>query len=450
MSLEPAADSYPKSRYAWIVVSLLLIAYLFAVVDRQILNLMVQPIRRDLNISDTQISLLQGFAFVVTYGVVGVVMGRFVDRANRRMMIFFAMAIWCVATIFCGFAASFVQLLFLRMLVGVGEATLHPAAYSLIADYFPAGKRGRAMGIYTMGGFIGAGLAMIVGALAILATGSTTTHVPLIGAVPGWQAAFLYIGVPGIGLTMAMLFIREPARQERASQTGNSTNTFAFLRANALILTLMIFGISFNALANFSLISWTPTFFVRVFGWQPSSIGAVYGLILIGPGIAGILLSAWLSDRLARKGVEQSALLVSRVAVGLATLSVAFVGIAPNPTIALIALTWCTFLFAMPAGLAPVSIYQITPNEHRGQVIAIYMLVASLLGLGGGPTLVAMTNEFLFHQDASIGKAMAIVATVSAALCYLGITASSRYLTRAAKNSSGIGPVSSGHAAGPA
>ena len=423
-------SEYPSARYAWIVVSLLLAAYLFAVVDRQILNLMVQPIRQDLGITDTQISLLQGFAFVITFGLVGVVMGRFVDRGNRRMMIFFAMAIWCVATIFCGFAGSFIELFLLRMLVGVGEATLHPAAYSLIADYFPPERRGRAMGVYTMGGFIGAGLAMIVGALAILATGSTTTHLPLLGVVPGWQAAFLFIGVPGIGITVAMLLIREPFRQERASQTGNQANTFAFLRSNALILTLLIFGISFNALANFSLISWTPTLFLRVFGWQPSTIGAVYGVILIGPGIGGILLSAWLSDLLSRKGVKQSALLVSRVAVGLATFSVAWVGIAPNPTIALIALTWCTFLFAMPAGLAPVSIYQITPNEHRGQVIAIYMLVASLLGLGGGPTLVAMTNDFLFHQDASIGKAMAIVATVAAALCYAGMTASSRILQR--------------------
>ena len=432
-------SDYPTTRYAWIVVSLLLVAYLFAVVDRQILNLMVQPIRHDLGITDTQISLLQGFAFVITFGVVGVVMGRFVDRGNRRRMIFIAMVIWCVATILCGFAASFMELFLLRMLVGVGESTLHPAAYSLIADYFPPERRGRAMGVYTMGGFIGAGLAMIVGALAILATGSTTAHLPILGPIPSWQAAFLFIGLPGIGLTLAMLLIREPSRHEQASQSGNSANTFAFLRSNALILTLMIFGISFNALANFSLISWTPTLFVRVFGWQSSSIGAVYGVILIGPGIGGILLSGWLSDLLSRRGVEQSALLVSRVAIGLATLSVAWVGIAPNPAVALIALTWCTFLFAIPAGLAPVAIYQITPNEHRGQVIAIYVLVASLLGLGGGPTLVAMTNDFLFHQDASIGKAMSIVATLAAALCYAGLTASTRVLKRGARTVQDVG-----------
>ena len=128
MSSVRLSTDYPAARYAWAVVALLLVAYLFAVVDRQILNLMVQPIRHDLGITDTQISLLQGFAFVITFGAVGIVMGRFVDRGNRRRMIFVAMAIWCVATILCGFAASFMELFLLRMLVGVGESTLHPAA----------------------------------------------------------------------------------------------------------------------------------------------------------------------------------------------------------------------------------------------------------------------------------------------------------------------------------
>lgn len=419
---------YPSGRYAWAVVALLLLAYLFAVVDRQILNLLVQPIRQDLHITDTQISLLQGFAFVITLGVVGVFMGRVADRGSRRNMIFVGLVIWCISTILCAFTHSFWQLFVLRMLVGVGEATLHPAAYSLIADYFPPDRRGRAVGVFTMGGFIGAGLAMIVGSLAIVATGSTSVHLPLLGAMPSWQAAFLFIGLTGIGITIAVRLIREPYRQERTSDAANPTNTFGFLRRNALIFTVMISGISFNALANFSLISWTPTVFIRVFGWDASMIGAIYGVILIGPGIGGILFSGWLSDRLAAKGREHSALLVSRIAIALVVPAVAWVGVGANPAVSLICLTWCTFLFAIPAGLAPVAIYQITPNEHRGQIIAIYVLVASLLGLGGGPTLVAMTKDLFFHRDAAIGDAMAIVATLAAVLCYVGLTLSMRIL----------------------
>lgn len=423
-------DGYPRPRRAWTVVWLLLLAYIFAVVDRQILSLLVQPIRRDLDITDTEVSLLHGFAFVVTFTVLGVVMGRVADRGKRRNMIVIGMATWCLATIMCGFARNFSELFIARMMVGVGEAALSPAAYSLIADYFPPERRGRAMGVYTMGAFLGSGLAMIVGALAILLTGSTVVHVPLLGEIASWKAAFIFVGIPGLGIAAAMLLVREPVRQERAEGVAKPSNTFAFIRRNALVFTITIAGFSLNGLANFSLISWSPTFFIRVFGWQPGTIGVVYGLILIGPGAFGIMLSGWLSDRMARQGRQDSALLLSRIAIALVIPSAAWVGLAPNPGVALVALSWCTFLLAIPAGLGPVTIYRLTPNEHRGQLIAIYLLVATLLGVGGGPTLVAMTNDFIFQDDASIGKSMAIVATIAAICCFCGLTLASSVIKR--------------------
>lgn len=422
MTASGASGSYPRSRYAWTIVFLLLLAYLFVVVDWLILNLLVEPIRRDLHISDTQISFLQGFAFVFTFASLGIVTGRVADRGNRRTMIVIAMAIWCVAAILCGFAANFTQLLVLRMLVSVGEATLHPAAYSLIADYFPPEKRGRAVSVYTTGGFVGAGLALILGAFAILATGSTTVHIPLVGTVASWQAAFLFVGVPGIGVAAAMMAVREPYRQERQSDAVKPIGTLAFLRSKGLVFTLVIGGISCSAMANYSLINWSPTLFIRVFGWSASKIGIVYGLILIGPGIAGILLSGWLSDRLAARGIRNGAVSICRLAIALIIPSVAWVGLGPNPIVATVTLAWCTFLFAVPAGLAPVAIYELTPNEYRGQLIAIYMFLSSLFGMAGGATLVALINDRVFHDEASIGKAMTIVATGAALLCFLALS----------------------------
>jgi MFS family permease len=179
--------TYAAPARAWTVVVLLLVAYIVASMDRQILSLLVQPIRNDLGITDTEISLLQGFAFVITFTLLGVFLGRVADRGNRRNLIVIGMAVWCVATVACGFARNFAELFVARMMVGVGEAALSPAAYSLIGDYFQPSKRGRAMCVYTMATFVGSGVAIIAGALAILSTmGASTVDMPLIGvlAVP--------------------------------------------------------------------------------------------------------------------------------------------------------------------------------------------------------------------------------------------------------------------------
>ena len=413
----PKASGYAPAPYAWTVVVLLLVAYIVAVMDRQILSLLVQPIRKDLGITDTQISLLQGFAFVITFTVLGVFLGRIADRGNRRFLIVIGMTIWCCATIACGFARDFTELFIARMFVGIGEAALSPAAYSLIADYFEPRKRGRAMGIYTMGTFMGSGIAMIAGALAILSTmGADRVDMPLIGTMTNWKAAFVIAGLPGIFVAAALLFVREPLRHERATaSTGSST--LSFIRQNLGIFAFVIGGLACNALASFSLISWTPTLFIRLFHWQASQIGALYGAILAVSGSAGIVTAGWLADRMAsRKG--PGPLKLASWALALVIPTSLWVGLAWSPMSVIAALILCSFLLAVPTGLAPLAIYQLTPNEHRGQMIAIYLLAATLAGLGVGPTLVAETNAILFGSDLTIGWALAIVTTVAAVAGY--------------------------------
>jgi MFS family permease len=413
MNDDSGKPDFPAPATAWSVVILLLLAYIVAVMDRQILSLLVQPIRHDLGITDTQLSLLQGFAFVITFTVLGLFFGRIADRGNRRNLIVIGMLVWCLATIACGFARNFTELFIARMLVGVGEAALSPAAYSLIADYFHPGRRGRAMGVYTLGTFVGSGVAMIAGALAILSTmGATEVQVPLIGMMPNWKAAFVIVGLPGLLVAAAMLMVREPVRRERAS-VGTPSSTLSFVRENFGVLAVVICGLSLNALASFSLISWTPTIFIRLFGWQASTIGVAYGAILAVAGGAGILFSGWLADRMATRGGPRPLTLASWAIGAVIPISL-WVGLAPSPGIALAALAGCSFLLAMPTGLAPLAIYQLTPNEHRGQMIATYLLAATLVGLGFGPTLVAATNATLFADDLLIGRALALVTTFAA------------------------------------
>lgn len=406
---------FPAPASAWSVVALLLVAYIVAVMDRQILSLLVQPIRRDLGITDTQISLLHGFAFVITFTVLGVFFGRIADRGNRRNLIVIGIVVWCFATVACAFARNFAELFTARMLVGVGEAALSPAAYSLIADYFSPHRRGRAMGVYTMGTFMGSGVAMIAGALAILSTmGASQVDMPLIGPMPNWKAAFVIIGLPGLLVAAALLTVREPVRRERAL-AGAPSSTLAFARSNLGVLTAVIAGLACNALASFSLITWAPTVFIRLFRWEASAIGVAYGAILAVPGALGILFAGWLADRMASRGGPRPLALASW-AIALVVPVSMWVGLAPNAGVSLAALCLCSFLLAVPTGLAPLSIYQLTPNEHRGQMIAAYLLAATLVGLGAGPTIVASTNALLYGDDQMIGHALAIVTTLAAIL----------------------------------
>ncbi|MET0308380.1 MAG: MFS transporter [Sphingomonas sp.] len=428
MTEEPREAGFPAPATAWGVVVLLLLAYIVAVMDRQILSLLVQPIRHDLGITDTQLSLLQGFAFVITFTALGVFFGRIADRGNRRNLIVIGMLVWCFATVACGFARNFTELFVARMLVGVGEAALSPAAYSMIADYFHPSRRGRAMGVYTLGTFVGSGVAMIAGALAILSTmGATEVHMPLVGTMANWKAAFVIVGLPGLLVAAAMLLVREPVRRERAAP-GTASSTLGFVRAHIGILAVVICGLACNALASFSLISWTPTVFIRLFGWPASTIGATYGAILAVAGGSGIMFSGWLADRMARRGGPRPLVLASWAIAAVIPLSL-WVGLAPSPGIALAALAACSFLLAMPTGLAPLAIYQLTPNEHRGQMIAVYLLAATVVGLGLGPTLVAGTNAALFGQDVTIGRALALVTTLAAIGGYLLLALAAR-LTR--------------------
>ncbi|MBX3566359.1 MAG: MFS transporter [Sphingomonas sp.] len=422
---------YPRPASGWTVVILLLVAYIVAVMDRQILSLLVQPIRHDLGITDTQVSLLHGFAFVITFTVLGVFFGRVADRGNRRNLIVIGMIVWCFATVACGLARNFTELFAARMAVGVGEAALSPAAYSLIADYFAPEKRGRAMGVYTMATFMGSGVAMIAGALAILSTmGASEVAVPLLGMMPSWKAAFIVVGLPGLLVAAALAFIREPVRRERAKELAGSS-TLSFARDNFRILSVMILGLACNALASFSLITWTPTVFIRLFEWPASSIGVAYGLILAGPGALGILFAGWLADRMAKVGGPGPLKLASYALAGVIPLSL-WVGLAISPGISIAALIGCSFLLAMPTGLAPLAIYQITPNEHRGQLIAAYLLAATLAGLGLGPTIVAGTKDLLFGDDLKIGLALALVTTLAAIAGFALLSLASRMTAPAA------------------
>lgn len=207
---------YPNPRYAWYVVCVLTVAYLLSFLDRQILALLVGPIRQDLDISDTQVSLLGNLAFGIFYTLLGLPLGRAADRFSRRGIIAAGVATWCLMTAACGLARNFVQLFLARVGVGVGEAALNPAALSMISDYFPRRTRGRALTFYNMGVSLGVGVALIFGGQVIAwVAAAPPVELPGIGVLRAWQTVFILVGLPGLLIALLMLTVREPVRRDR-------------------------------------------------------------------------------------------------------------------------------------------------------------------------------------------------------------------------------------------
>ncbi|NOW45320.1 MFS family permease [Novosphingobium sp. SG751A] len=425
----PESESaYPPPLRAWLVIALLLLAYTVAFVDRQILSLMVQPIRADLGLDDTAISLLHGFAFAIFYTFLGLFLGRRADQGSRKALMVGGMVLWCLATVACGFAKNFTQLFIARIFVGVGEATLSPAAYSLISDSFAPAKRGRAMSVYTMGVFVGSGLALVLGGMAVTATsGHALINMPLAGLVRPWQAAFMVVGLPGLLVAALMLLLREPPRRERAGQTMPSlAQTLAFFRARAATIGCIVVGFGVNSIISYGLSAWVPSLFIRVHHWAAADIALAYGLVLLTAGCGGILTGGWLADRMTAAGHADGPLRVSLLGMLAVIPVVPFVGLGATPAVSLAALAWTSFFLGVPTGIAPAALHAITPNEYRGQVTALYLFAINLIGLGFGPTLVALTTDHLFVADLAVGRSLALVTGIASVLAFALIASARR------------------------
>jgi MFS family permease len=407
--------------YSWYVLAVLCVAGLVSAVDRQILNLLVEPIKRSLDITDTQISLLQGFAFALFYAFMAIPLGRLADTTNRRNVIVAGVLTWTVATLCCGLAGGFAVLFLMRMFVGVGEATLSPAGYSLLSDYFPKETLSRAISIFTGMSFAGSGLALIAGGFLLAQLeGAETVALPLFGRVQDWQAAFIIAAIPGFIVAGLMLSVREPVRLERgrtvSDETVPLTAVFAWLRTNFAVIGPIVFGFSILAASQFALTSWIPTFFIRVHGWSATEIGYSYGLFMAVLSTFGIVAGGWIADALLARGVKAANLLVPIGAAALALPLVATFTHIDNPQIALAFVAPMSILGAMPFGAGTAAIPMIAPNRMRAQFTALYLLVANLIGGGIGPWSVAFFTDSVFGDPLAVGRSLSIVPAILSGL----------------------------------
>ncbi|MGC4029985.1 MAG: MFS transporter [Steroidobacteraceae bacterium] len=441
-SLSTTDQSGTKLGYAWYVTIVLLLAYTLSFVDRQILGLLVQPIKLDLGLSDTQFSILQGFAFAIFYTFVGLFLGRVADRWNRRNLIVVGMAIWILATAAGGYVISFWTLFAARMLVGVGEAALSPAAYSMLADYFPPHRRARAMSIYTSGVYIGSATAFIVGGLVIEATRqSTEVAIWLLGDFKPWQAAFIYVALPGLLAIALILTVREPKRREiMAADAGKAEKVdLSFVFDNLRVYAPLFLACGVIAMITYGITAWLPATFIRQWGWTPGQVGLAYGVIILTCGIGGMVFSGFLADYYTSRGRAHAALSISLLATAVLIPAGLLFAAAPSPTVALVAVALTTFFLGMPVALAPPILQSITPNRLRGQVTSVYLLMISLIGLGMGPFLVAVFTDGIFRDESKVGLSLGLVSALAALLGTLCLALAAKPFRRLLEAQTGQG-----------
>ncbi len=410
---------WPPRAYSWYVVGILSAAYTVSFIDRQVLNLLVEPIRHDLQISDTQISLLQGFAFAIFYSLMGVPIARLADRGNRRNIIAAGIALWCLMTAACGLARNFLQLFLARIGVGVGEAALSPPAYSIIADYFPPERLAVATGVYALGIYAGAGIAMLVGGAVIeLVSANEALVLPLFGALQPWQATFVVVGMPGLLVAGLMFTVREPARRDASSARAEGhvriswRELWNFLKLRKAGLLTLTIGFCFIGIVIIGILAWTPTLFIRIHGWSAADIGLAYGLVLLLFGTSGSVLGGLWADSSFRRGRRDAHVRTAMFAGLLALPFAFFMPLVEDARLALGLLVPTTFLLSAPVGLSAAAIQLITPNRMRAQVTALYLLVVAFVGTGFGPMAVALTTDFVFADDQRLGQSLAAVTAV--------------------------------------
>lgn len=397
----------------WYVVAALSFATIVAQIDRQAINLLVEPIKLHLGLTDIQISLLQGFSFALLYSVLTIPIAWVADKYNRKWVILCGLVLWSAATFSSGLAFGFAALFMARMMVGIGEATLGPPGFSIINDYFHKGGLPAAISIVQGAGFVGAGLALILG-------GALISKLMLIGEITlpfgtfmPWQITFMLLASLTVPVFIAIFFIAEPKRQESnitfaAADAPPVYEVVIFLMKNARLYLPLSFGLASCAAAQFGVGSWAPSYFIRTHGWSQLQVGEFFGPVVIFAGLTGVVVGGFVATWFRARGMVDATLRVSLYAMIISLpFAVAFPLMA-SPFAALGLLTCLVLFGTVPFGAGISTFPMITPNRMQAQVIAVYLLIANLFGYSAGPLLVAWLTQVVFEDTAKVGLSLAI------------------------------------------
>lgn len=407
---------------AWYAVLILMIAYISSIIDRVVMSFLVGPIKHSFAVNDFELALLTGLAFTLFYTIVGLPFGRLVDTTHRRNLIIIGITLWSIATIMCGVVRNYGELFLMRVLVGVGEATLGPAAYSLIADMFKPERRATAFSVYSMGITVGSGIAVLVAGLASEITqAQSVLTVPYVGNVYSWQYVFGLVGVPGLAIALLLFTIHEPLRPER-SQKQSWKEFRLLLSKHRKTFTYYLIGFGFFSMYNQGVGFWLPEFFVRSFAWSKADIGQMQGAITALAGTVGLIVGAWFTNILFRRGYTDAPLrtLISSAA-GVLTFG-SLVSLAPSGQIAALMLIPATFCGFAPYGAAVTGLQNLVANTARGQIGAVFLFIINLIGGGLGPLFTSFCTNYVFMNDSALRYSILLTTLTGMSLalaCYI-------------------------------
>jgi len=335
------------------------------------------------------------------------------DTQNRKWVVIGGVIFWSAASFSTGLATSFALLFAARMAVGVGEATLAPAGTSMISDCFRQESLPAAVGVFTGSGFVGSGLALLLGGYVVNALTLAGPFEMLGRSFQPWQVTFMVVTLLSIPVLLLLALVREPVRRDgnRALAVDDAPSrleVITFLKANLQLIGLLALGLACLVAAQFGIGAWTPSFLIRVHGWTQLQVGQWFGPIVMAGGLAGVVGGGFAAQALARRGVVDASL---RVTIAASLIAVPFAIAFPlvsNVWLSLALLTAVLVLGTVPFG-AGVSIFpSITPNRFRAQVLALYLLIANLVGYSLGPTTIALLTDRVFGDPLAIGRSLAI------------------------------------------
>jgi len=453
MTAGPGSVPYPEPAYAWYVVVVLTLGYVVSFLDRQILAMLVEPIKHDMQLSDTQMGLLGGLAFAIFYTVLGIPIGRMADRYSRRTIIAAGISIWCAMTAACGLARNYSQFFLARIGVGIGEASLAPSALSLISDYFPLRTRGRAISFYSMGVSVGAGIAMIAGGKLIAL--ATPISLPFIGELYAWQTIFIWVGLPGLLIAGMMVTVKEPARQGKMpveNPAGSPSDqvpvrvAVRFLADHWKTYGGLFLGMSGATVLGYGFLFWLTAMFERSWdswhwlvmqdvAWNRSTIVIAQGILLLVFGPLGVNLGGWLADRSYNSGNRDGHLRILIFSGILMLASSTLLPLVPGPELALLLFIPEIIGSAGMTAIGSAALMMITPNQLCGQITAIYYFVISITGLTIGPSAVAFLTDQVFANEADLRYSISIVSGIWGSLAVLCIATSRRHYRRSISTS---------------
>lgn len=408
----PASRSGPvETRYAWYVVGVLTLANVSGFLDRQVLSLLVPAIERDLGISDTQMSYLIGLSFSLFYTVLGLPIAWWADRANRRNIMAAGVTLWSLMTMLSGLVATYPRLLLTRIGVGVGEATLNAPSVSLVADYFPRERVGLAMSVWSLGTFLGSGLAYFIGGWVVGAVSAMgTVQIPIVGVLRPWQLVFVLVGAPGLVIALLLLTVRDPRGTRPTARSGEArVALFPYVRAHLRTFATLGVGFSLSAAVNFGIAAWLATFLVRTYGWTPARAGIVQGVLTMTIGVAGTLAGGRTADVLVRRGHADAPLRVGVIGAAGMLVSASVYPLMPSATLAVVWLAIVNFFAAFPWGPASAAAAEIVPPSIRTQGAALYFFLLSLISGTLGPTAVAFLTDHVFGDPLAVRYSLALV-----------------------------------------